>query len=92
MRQENSEASFLPIPFDKIHRDFSLVTFSLYDPLGSVSSRGGKRGGYSDLCHCPQLLHFHAQVSLKRSKFYTFFSCDKLVPENSSLNIHPKVK
>ena len=49
MGQENSEASFLPIPFDKIHRDFSLVTFSLYDPLGSVSSRGGKRGGYSDL-------------------------------------------
>ena len=92
MGQENSEASFLPIPFDKIYRDFSLELLFLYMTPWGVFLRGEENREGTPICHCPQLLHFHAQVSLKRSKFYTFFSCDKLVPENSSLNIHPKVK
>ena len=72
MGQENSEASFLPIPFDKIHRDFSLVTFSLYDPLGSVSSRGGKRGGYSDLS-LPTIVAFSCPSKFEKVQILHIF-------------------
>ena len=50
MGQENSEASFVPIPFDKIHRDFSLELLFLYMTPWGVFLRGEENGEDTPIC------------------------------------------